>query len=41
LALAYLKSENIEKAKLELTALINSEETFKKEESISLLKELD
>ncbi|MDP5081296.1 MAG: hypothetical protein NWP87_01480 [Winogradskyella sp.] len=39
LALAYLKSKNLEKAKLELNALIKSEEAFKKEEAKSLLKE--
>jgi tetratricopeptide (TPR) repeat protein len=41
LALAFVKSNNIEKAKLELHALINSGETFKKEDASSLLKELN
>lgn len=41
LALAYLKSKNLEKAKLELKALIDSGETFKKDDAKSLLKKLD
>ena len=41
LALAYLKSKNTEKAKLELKALMDSGETFKNEEAKSLLKKLD
>ena len=41
LALAYLKSKNHEKAKLELKNLINSGENFKKDEARSLLKKLE
>jgi tetratricopeptide (TPR) repeat protein len=41
LALAYLKNKDLEHAKLQLTALLNSDETFKKEEANSLLKKLD
>lgn len=41
LALAYLKSKNIEEAKLELQTLIDSGENFKKVEAISLLKQLN
>ncbi|HLV39967.1 hypothetical protein [Xanthomarina sp.] len=41
LALAYLKSKNLEKATLELKNLINSEEIFKRDEARSLLKKLE
>jgi len=41
LALAYLKTQNIESAKLELELFINSGETFKIEDAKSLLKKLD
>lgn len=41
LALAYLKIKNIENAKQELNALINSGENFKIEDSKSLLKKLE
>lgn len=40
LALAYLKSDKLEKAKQELEVVIASEETFKKNEAKSLLKKL-
>ena len=41
LALAYLKMKQLDKAKVELKALITSEETFKKTEAISLLEKLE
>ncbi|MFD2916600.1 tetratricopeptide repeat protein [Psychroserpens luteus] len=41
LALAYVKTKQLEKAKVELKALINSEETFKKTEASSLLEKLE
>lgn len=41
LALAYLKSENLENSKQELNNLINSGESFKKPEANSLLKKLN
>ncbi len=41
LALAYLKTKQIEKAKQHLIALINSGESYKREESSSLLKKLE
>lgn len=40
LALSYLKSKDSEKAKLELQALLNSGENFKKKEATSLIKKL-
>ncbi|SDG90996.1 tetratricopeptide repeat protein [Winogradskyella thalassocola] len=41
LALAYLKTKQHDKAKQELTLLINSSETFKKDDAISLLKKIE
>lgn len=41
LALAYIKTTQIEKAKKELKTLLNSGETFKKSEANSLLKKLE
>nr|WP_321227133.1 tetratricopeptide repeat protein [uncultured Psychroserpens sp.] len=41
LALAYLKMKQLDKAKVELKALMTSEETFKKTEAISLLEKLE
>lgn len=41
LALAYVKTKQLEKAKVELKTLINSEETFKKTEASSLLEKLE
>ncbi|EPR73340.1 hypothetical protein ADIWIN_1771 [Winogradskyella psychrotolerans RS-3] len=41
LALAYIKTTQIEKAKKELKTLLNSGETFKKPEANSLLKKLE
>lgn len=41
LALAYIKTDQMENAKIELKSLIDSGESFKKKEAISLLKKLD
>ncbi len=41
LALAYMKNKDLESAKKELKALINSGESFKKNEAISLFKTLE
>ncbi|NCP06739.1 MAG: hypothetical protein GW863_10420 [Flavobacteriales bacterium] len=41
LALAFVKNKDLESAKQELNALINSKESFKKNEAISLLKTLE
>ncbi|WP_179318361.1 tetratricopeptide repeat protein [Winogradskyella helgolandensis] len=40
LALAYIKTKQIEKAKQELKSLLNSDETFKRPEASSLLEKL-
>lgn len=41
LALAYIKTEQVENAKMELKTFMDSGESFKKKEAISLLKKLD